>query len=88
MAETLTETTVVDVMAELAALEDPRAREVNEKHGDDHGVDLTKLHVPMKKTLPFIQTADHNPHVLGLDRDAALERLVRGPGQQLELFGT
>ncbi|MGV3530899.1 MAG: putative DNA modification/repair radical SAM protein [Chthoniobacteraceae bacterium] len=50
--------------------------------------DLTKLHVPMKKTLPFIQTADHNPHVLGLDRDAALERLVRGPAQQLELFGT
>src|SRR3954471_4748973 len=27
-------------MAELAALEDPRAREVNEKHGDDHGVNL------------------------------------------------
>ncbi|MGV3531797.1 MAG: putative DNA modification/repair radical SAM protein [Chthoniobacteraceae bacterium] len=50
--------------------------------------DLTKLHVPMKKTLPFIQAADHNPHVLGLDRDAALERLVKGPGQQLELFGT
>jgi 3-methyladenine DNA glycosylase AlkD len=30
-------------MAELAALEDPRAREVNERHGDDHGVNLTKL---------------------------------------------
>ncbi|WP_214108059.1 DNA alkylation repair protein [Acrocarpospora catenulata] len=30
-------------MAELAALEDPRAREVNEKHGDDHGVNLSKL---------------------------------------------
>jgi len=42
------DTTVVDatvdrVMAELAALEDPRAREVNEKHGDDHGVNLSKL---------------------------------------------
>jgi 3-methyladenine DNA glycosylase AlkD len=30
-------------MAELAALEDPRIREVNERHGDDHGVNLTKL---------------------------------------------
>jgi 3-methyladenine DNA glycosylase AlkD len=30
-------------MAELDALEDPRAREVNEKHGDDHGVNLSKL---------------------------------------------
>jgi hypothetical protein len=28
------ETTVADVMAELAALEDPRARAVNEKRGD------------------------------------------------------
>ena len=31
------------VLAELAALEDPRARKVNERHGDDHGVNLTKL---------------------------------------------
>ncbi|MGC4993360.1 DNA alkylation repair protein [Nocardia salmonicida] len=30
-------------MAELAALDDPRIRAVNEKHGDDHGVNLTKL---------------------------------------------
>jgi len=34
---------VTGVMAELAALEDPKAREVNEKHGDDHGVNLSKL---------------------------------------------
>jgi 3-methyladenine DNA glycosylase AlkD len=34
---------VTEVMAELAALEDPRIREVNEKHGDDHGVNLSKL---------------------------------------------
>jgi hypothetical protein len=39
----LTETIVAEVMAELAALEDPKAREVNEKHGDDHGVNLSKL---------------------------------------------
>ncbi len=31
------------MMAELAALEEPRAREVNERHGDDHGVNLGKL---------------------------------------------
>ena len=39
----MAETTVAEVMAELAAIEDPRMREVNEKHGDDHGVNLTKL---------------------------------------------
>jgi 3-methyladenine DNA glycosylase AlkD len=32
-----------EVMAELAALEDPRIREVNLRHGDDHGVNLGKL---------------------------------------------
>ncbi|MCJ0906629.1 DNA alkylation repair protein [Rhodococcus sp. ARC_M6] len=39
----MTETTVSEVMAELAALEDPKVRKVNEKRGDDHGVNLTKL---------------------------------------------
>ena len=46
---TLTETTLTEVMAELAALEDPRAREVNEKHGDDHGVNLSKLRAVAKR---------------------------------------
>lgn len=32
-----------DVVAALEALEDPKARAVNEKYGDDHGVNLTKL---------------------------------------------
>ena len=49
MSETLAETTVAEVMAELAALEDPRAREVNEKHGDDHGVNLSKLRAIAKR---------------------------------------
>jgi 3-methyladenine DNA glycosylase AlkD len=40
---TLTETMAAEVMAELAELEDPKAREVNEKHGDDHGVNLSRL---------------------------------------------
>ncbi len=48
-ATTLTETTVAEVMAELAALEDPRVREVNEKHGDDHGVNLSKLRALAKR---------------------------------------
>ena len=39
----MTETTVEDVLAELTALEDPKVRAVNERHGDDHGVNLTKL---------------------------------------------
>jgi 3-methyladenine DNA glycosylase AlkD len=39
----VTETTVAAVMAELAALEDPKIREVNARHGDDHGVNLGKL---------------------------------------------
>ncbi|MEV8596945.1 DNA alkylation repair protein [Streptomyces sp. NPDC052012] len=42
-------TTVADVMAELAELEDPKAREVNERHGDDHGVNLTKLRALAKR---------------------------------------
>ncbi|MGA8790630.1 MAG: DNA alkylation repair protein, partial [Paenarthrobacter sp.] len=36
-------------MAELAALEEPRAREINEKHGDDHGVNLSKLRAVAKR---------------------------------------
>ncbi|MFK4298657.1 3-methyladenine DNA glycosylase AlkD [Arthrobacter sp. GAS37] len=45
----MTETTVNEMVAELAALEDPRAREVNEKHGDDHGVNLGKLRALAKR---------------------------------------
>ncbi|WP_028267415.1 hypothetical protein [Arthrobacter sp. MA-N2] len=32
-----------ELLAKLAAVEDSRAREVNEKHGDDHSVNLGKL---------------------------------------------
>ena len=44
-----TDTQVAEVMAELAALEDPRMRAVNEKHGDDHGVNLSKLRAVAKR---------------------------------------
>jgi 3-methyladenine DNA glycosylase AlkD len=40
---------VAQVMAELAALEDPKIRAVNEKHGDDHGVNLGKLRAIAKR---------------------------------------
>jgi len=46
---TVAGTTVAELLAELAALEDPRAREVNEKHGDDHGVNLGKLRAVAKR---------------------------------------
>ncbi|WP_051034036.1 DNA alkylation repair protein [Streptomyces sp. SS] len=36
-------------MAELAALEDPKARAVNERHGDDHGVNLGRLRALAKR---------------------------------------
>lgn len=36
------------VLDELAALEDPKARAVNERHGDAHGVNLTKLRAVAK----------------------------------------
>jgi len=41
-----------EVVAALEALEDPKVRAVNEKHGDDHGVNLTRLREvakPLKK---------------------------------------
>jgi 3-methyladenine DNA glycosylase AlkD len=43
------ETALAEVMAELAALEDPKARAVNERHGDDHGVNLGKLRALAKR---------------------------------------
>lgn len=45
----VTGTTVAEVRAELAALDDPKARAVNEKHGDDHGVNLGKLRALAKR---------------------------------------
>ena len=36
-------------MRDLAALEDPRLREANERHGDDHGVNLTRLRALAKR---------------------------------------
>ena len=43
--------------------------------------DLTRLRVPLKKTLPFIIVADHTPHLLPLESALPAER-----NKQLELF--
>lgn len=51
--------TVASVLVELAALEDPKARAINERHGDPHGVNLTKLRALAKS--------------LGTDRELAGE---------------
>ncbi|MGD9989530.1 DNA alkylation repair protein [Pseudonocardia sp.] len=40
---------VPELLAELDALGDPRIREVNERHGDDHAVNLTKLRAVAKR---------------------------------------
>lgn len=45
----MADTTLVQTMAELATLEDPKARAVNERHGDDHGVNLSKLRALAKR---------------------------------------
>ena len=52
----MVEATVASVMAELAALEDPKIRAVNERHGDHHGVNLTRLRAVAKaiKTQPAL----------------------------------
>lgn len=45
----VTGTMLAEVLAELAAREEPKARAVNGKHGDDHGVNLGKLRALAKR---------------------------------------
>ena len=49
MEDDVVETNLTAVMAELAELENPRMREVNERHGDDHGVNLSALRALAKR---------------------------------------
>ncbi|WP_369149208.1 DNA alkylation repair protein [Streptomyces sp. R44] len=78
-------------MAELAELDDPKAREVNERHGDDHGVNLGKLRALAKRlktqqelAVRLWETDDTAARLLSLlvcrpkafERDA-LDRMVR-----------
>ncbi len=41
--------TVPEALAELAALEDPKMRAANEKRGDDHGMNLSRLRALAKR---------------------------------------
>ncbi|WP_028280855.1 DNA alkylation repair protein [Arthrobacter sp. H5] len=45
----MSETRVAVLTAELADLENPKMRAVNEAHGDDHGVNLSKLRAIAKR---------------------------------------
>ena len=45
-------TTVGDLLAELASLDDPKMREINERRGDDHGVNLSRLRDIAKRLKP------------------------------------
>src|SRR5690606_13497305 len=48
-AETMETMTVPEALAELGALEDPKARAVNERHGDAHGVNLSRMRALAKR---------------------------------------
>ncbi|MGD8215141.1 DNA alkylation repair protein [Aestuariimicrobium sp. Y1814] len=50
---------VSDVLAELAALDDPKVRAINERHGDDHGVNLTALRAVAKRLKTNHELAQH-----------------------------
>src|SRR6478609_2741499 len=41
--------TVEEALAELAALEDPKQRAANEKRGDDHGINLSRMRALAKR---------------------------------------
>lgn len=42
-------TTLAEALADLAALEDPKARAINERHGDAHGVNLSQMRALAKR---------------------------------------
>ena len=45
----MTQQAVAEVQAELAALEDPKTREANERRGDPHGINLAQLRALAKR---------------------------------------
>ncbi len=65
--------TVPALLNELAGLEDPKMLAVNQKHGDDHSVNLTKLRAVAKRVktnqplaLELWETANTNARLLAL----------------------
>lgn len=90
----MAEATLAGVLDRLAELHDPKIRAVNENHGDDHSVNLTKLRALAKelKAQPDLarelwQTGDTNARLLALlvarpkqfDRDD-LDAMLREAG--------
>jgi 3-methyladenine DNA glycosylase AlkD len=73
------ESTVDAVLAELAALEDPKVRAVNEKHGDDHGVNLGKLRAVAKR----LKTQQDLARELWATGDTTAKLLVASAGWAL-----
>lgn len=47
--------------------------------------DLIRLRAPMRKVMPFIETADHKPHRLELENEEALRRKFGAGEEQLSL---
>ncbi|WP_315071444.1 DNA alkylation repair protein [uncultured Microbacterium sp.] len=45
----MSDMTVAEALGELAALEDPKMRAANEKRGDDHGINLSRMRALAKK---------------------------------------
>lgn len=68
----MAETQVAEVLAELAGMEDPKVRAVNERHGDDHGVNLTKLRALAKR----LKTQQEPARELWATGDAAARLLA------------
>jgi 3-methyladenine DNA glycosylase AlkD len=68
----MSEMTAAEVMAELAELEDPKMREANEKRGDDHGVNLSKLRALAKR----LKTQQDLAHELWATDDTAARLLA------------
>ncbi|SBT39011.1 DNA alkylation repair protein [Micromonospora auratinigra] len=68
----MTETTAAEVLAELAELRDAKTREVNQRHGDDHGVNLGKLRAVAKR----LKTQQHLAQQLWDTQDSAARLLA------------
>ena len=65
--------TATELVKELAGLEDERVRAVNERHGDRHGINLTKLRAVAKRVktqhelaVELWETEDPNARLLAL----------------------
>lgn len=62
---------MAEVQERLRELEDPKIRAVNEKHGDEHGVNLTKLRAVAKEA-----RKDHELAQIGIHHPDLRDRAV------------